>query len=177
MSRTRSALGGLCSFVNAKGEEVLRRRVPVERTHVERQAIRMHERREETWQPLNRRRVAAFLEMYFLSMVYVENAHRKGRQHPVIAKMLNKALVKRVIPFIDRWLVYTVDDSMWPISLDQFKELDHYLAANLPRVHAGHHWQNIVYFFKVEKQREEERRWLEDMEREAMETVRRVLEC
>ena len=62
------------------------------------------------------------------------------------------------------------------MSLAQFKELDHYLAAHLPRIHAGQHWQNIVYFFKeVERQRDQQRR-LDDMERDVMETVRRALE-
>jgi len=57
------------------------------------------------------------------------------------------------------------------------RTLNDYLAANLPRVHAGERWQEIAYFFQeVEKQRKEERRWLEDMEREAVETVNRVLE-
>ena len=47
---------------------------------------------------LNRRRVAAFLELYFLAMVNIENAHRYGYQTRASAKMLNKALTTRVIP-------------------------------------------------------------------------------
>ena len=99
------------------GEESLRRRVPQEQTHVERHCIRMYERREETWRPLNRRRVAAFLQLYFLAMVYGENAHRRGRQHPVNTKMLKKALVKRVIPFIYRNRVWVLEADQWPITL------------------------------------------------------------
>ena len=70
MSRTRRALGSLASVLNVGGEESLRRRVPVERTAVERQTIRMYERLEETWRPLNRRRVAAFIRLFLLYMVY-----------------------------------------------------------------------------------------------------------
>ena len=70
-----------------------------------------------------------------------------------------------------------MDEFFWIISLPDFKELNHYLAANLPQVHAGERWQEIVYFFKeVEKQREEEKKWLAEMEREAVKTVNRVLE-
>ena len=61
--------------------------------------------------------------------------------------------------------------------MEDFKELNHYLAANLRRVHAADRWQQVVYFFKeVERQREDERRWLEDMEREAVKIVNCVLE-
>ena len=61
--------------------------------------------------------------------------------------------------------------------MPHFKELNHYLVNHLPRVHAGERWQEIVYFFKeVEQQRKEEKKWLEDMEREAVKTVNRVLE-
>ena len=70
-----------------------------------------------------------------------------------------------------------MDESFWMITMDEFKELNHYLAANLPRVHAGDRWQEIAYFFKeVEQQRKEEKKWLEDMEKEAVKTVNRVLE-
>jgi len=72
----RRSLGDLASYVNAKGEEAVRRRVTPERTHVERTAMRMAERREETWRPLNRNRVAGFLQMYLLAVVYDENAYR-----------------------------------------------------------------------------------------------------
>jgi len=76
MSRTRRSLGCLCSYVNVNGEEAVGRRVRPERTHVERVALRMRERRQETWRPLNRDRVAAFLQMFLLAMVYDENAYR-----------------------------------------------------------------------------------------------------
>jgi len=175
MSEARRTLGCLCSEINVHGEEVVGRRVGPERTHVERQAMRMYERREETWRRLTRQRVAAFIELFLLSMVYGENGHRRGRQPPVIRKMLKKALIHRVIPFIDRRLVYTMDESMWPMSTAQFKELDHYLTTHLPSIHAGQPWQNIVYFFKeVEREREKWKR-LDELERDAMEAVRRCL--
>ena len=53
MSRTRRSLGCLYSVVNVNGEEAVGRRVRSERTHVERVAFRMRERRQETWRPLN----------------------------------------------------------------------------------------------------------------------------
>ena len=152
-------------------------RVGPELTPLDRHTRRVYERREEAWRPLNKHRMAAFVRMFVLCLVETENGHPRGFPHLVFTKMLKKALITRIIPFICRRLVYTMDDTFWIISLPDFKELNHYLTANLPRVHAGKRWQEIAYFFQeVEKQREEERRWLEDMEREAVETVRRVLE-
>ena len=70
-----------------------------------------------------------------------------------------------------------MDPTFWIITMEDFKELDHYLLNHLRRVHAGDRWQQIVYFFKeVERQREDEKKWLEDMEREAVEIVNCVLE-
>ena len=176
MSTTRRPLGSLCGVLNVGGEESLRRRVPRERTHVERAAMQMHERREETWRPLNRRRVAAFLELFLMAMVNVENAHRYGYQTRASAKMLNKALTTRVIPWIFRHRVFTRDDRQWPISLEQFKELNIYLAANLPNIHADYKWQFVITLFEEMKKEQERWRRLDEMEREVMEAVRRCLE-
>ena len=76
----RSSLGDVASYVNAKGEEAVGRRVRPERTRVERAAMRMAERRQETWRPLNRRRVAAFIQLYLLAVVYDENAYRHSAE-------------------------------------------------------------------------------------------------
>jgi len=177
MSETRRPLGCLGSYANVNGEDSLRRRVGPELTPLDRHARRVHERREEAWRPLNKYRVAAFIRMFLLCLVETENGHRRGFVHPEIAKILQKTLIRRIIPFICRRLVYTMDESFWIISLLDFKELNHYLASNLPRVHGGERWQEIAYFFKeVEQQREEEKKWLEEMEREAVKTVNRVLE-
>ena len=108
----------------------------------------MYERREEAWRPLNRQRVAAFIRLFLLCLVYVENGHRRGRSHPVTAKLLKKTLATRIIPWIYRRLVWTMDDSMWPMSLEHVQELDDHLAAHLPRTHRGHHWQTIAYFLR-----------------------------
>ena len=171
-------MGSLASCVNVNGEEALRRRAGREWTPMDHQTIRMYERREEAWRPLNRYRVAAFIRLFILCLVETENGHRLGCVHPTVEKMLKNTLAKRIIPFICRRLVYTMDESMWIISLPHFKELDYYLINHLPRLHAGERWQEIAYFFKeVEKQRKEERQWLKDMEKEAVETVSRVLEC
>ena len=177
MSETRRPLGSLASDINVSGEDSLRRRVGPELTPLDRHTRRVYERREEAWRPLNKYRVAAFIRMFVLCLVERENGHPVGRVHPMVEKMLHKALITRIIPFICRRLAYTMDESFWIISLEDFKELDHYLVANLPRVHAGERWQEIAYFFKeVEKQREEEKKLLEEMEREAVKTVNRVLE-
>ena len=177
MSTTRRPLGCLGSYANVNGEDALRRRAGVDWTPLDRHARRVHERREEAWRPLNKHRVAAFIRMFVLCLVDTENGHRRGFVHPTITKMMHKTLIRRIIPFICRRLAYTMDEFFWIISLPDFKELNHYLAANLPQVHAGERWQEIVYFFKeVEKQREEEKKWLEEMEREAVKTVNRVLE-
>ena len=128
----RKSLGDLASYVNEKGEEALGRRVRPERTHVERAAMRMAERRQETWRPLNRNRVAAFIRMYLLAIVYDENAYRQSTEKRKSRKILNEALVRQIIPYVYRNRVWTLDESLWPISLEDFRELDHHLSANLP---------------------------------------------
>ena len=107
----------------------------------------MYERRHETWRRLNRDRVAAFVELFVLAMVRVENAHRSGQQPQVTTNMLNKALVKRVISWTFHHRAWTMDDTLWPISLEHFKELDNHLTSHLPRVHADYKWKAIQYFF------------------------------
>ena len=129
MSTTRRPLGSLASCVNVKGEEELTRRAGREWTPMDRHTIRMHARREQAWRPLNRYRVASFIRLFILCLVEMENGHRVGRVHPTVEKMLKKTLAKRIIPFICRRLVYTMDESVWIITLEQFKELDHYLVA------------------------------------------------
>ena len=59
----------LSSYVNVRGEEAMGRRVRAERTHVERVAARMAERKEETWRPMTQNRVAAFIRLYLLAIV------------------------------------------------------------------------------------------------------------
>ena len=177
MSETRRPLGSLGSEMNVGGEESLRRRAGPEMTPLDRHTRRVYERREEAWRPLNKHRVAAFIRMFLLCLVERENGHRRGFAHPDIAKILQKTLAKRIIPFICRRLVYTMDESTWMISLSEFKELNDYLLNHLPRVHGGERWQEIAYFFKeVEQQRKEEKKWLEEMEREAVKIVNCVLE-
>ena len=148
----------------------------MDRTLVERQTIRMYEREEESWRPLNRRRVAAFVQLFLLCLVYTDNGHRRGRSHPVTAKLLKKSLAKRILPFISRRLVWTMDEEQWPLTMEEFQELDPYLAGHLPRVHAGQHWQDISYFFKEVKRERDTWKRLDELEREAMEAVRRALE-
>jgi len=89
--------------------------------------------------------------------------------------MLKKKLVKHIIPWIYKWLVFTTEEKYWPITLADFRELDQYLAEHLPLVHKEDEWGTVSYFFKeMMKQREEYRR-MEELEREAREAVRRCL--
>ena len=171
MSSTRRTLGSLLSFVNVNGEGSLQRRVR-ETTPVERHTRRMYERREEAWRGLTKQSVAGFIRLFMLCFVEVENGHQL---HPVTYKMLKKALRKRIIPWICKWLVFSMEERYWPISLEHFRELDSFLGEHLPRVQKEDQWDTVRYFFKeMMKQREEYKR-LEDMEREATEAVRRVL--
>ena len=130
-SSRRRSLGCLSSYANVKGEEALGRRVQAERTHMERVALRMAERREETWRPLNRKRVAAFIRMYLLAVVYDENAYRQHHEKRKSEKILNEALVRRIIPYIYKNRVWSIDDTLWPMTLEDFKELDSHLASLL----------------------------------------------
>ena len=108
MVKTRKPLGSLASQINVGGEESLQRTVGMERTPVERQTSRMYARREDVWRPLTRQRVAAFIELFLLCLVYTENGHRLQTG---TYKMLKKGLVKRIIPWIYRWLVFTMDET------------------------------------------------------------------
>ena len=175
MSETRRHLGSLASELNVGGADALRRRVGPEQSPVQRHTRRMYEWRQETWRPLNRDRVAAFIHLFLLYLVEGENG--VGRPHPETTRSLKKALVRRVIPWIQNRLVWTTMERYWPITLQQFKELDQYLVDHMPRVHRDDEWAAIAYFFKVVVQeRRDEYKRLEEMEREAMETVRRCLE-
>ena len=175
MSETRTPLGSLASAVNVGGREYLRRRAGQELTPLDRHTRRVYERREEAWRPLNKHRVAAFIRMLLLYVVETENGHPRG-PHPEIVKILHKTLAKRIIPFICRRITATMDERFWIISLEQFNELDHYLVANLPRVHAGDRWQEIAFFFKeVVRQREEYKRMERERRERMREQVRRVL--
>ena len=172
MVQTRRPLGSLASDINVSGEDSIRRRV-IERTPVERHTMRMYERREEAWRPLNKDRVAAFLRLFFLCFVELEN----GRPLQVVTyRMMKKCLVKRIIPWMQNRLVWTTIERYWPMTLPQFRELNQYLADHMPRVHKGDDWGALSYFFKVVAQeRRDEYMRLEEMEREAMEAVRRCL--
>ena len=171
MVKSRRPLGSLAGEMNVSGEEVLRSRV--ERTPVQRQISRMYERREEAWRGLTRERVAAFLRLFVLCFVELENGLPL---EPVTYKMMKKTLVRRIIPWIHFRLVYTMEERWWPITLAQFREVNGYLADHLPRIHKDDAWDAIRYFYKeVVRQREEYKR-MEQLQREAMESVRRCLE-
>ena len=96
LSETRRALGSLCSVVNVGGADALRRRVGPEQSPVQRQITRMYQRREESWRPLNRQRVEAFIRLFLLCFVEPENGQ------PLQAgtyRRLKRALTHRIIPF------------------------------------------------------------------------------
>ena len=172
MTETRRPLGSLSCEMNVGGEEVLRRRVGPERTPVERHTMRMYEMQQEAWRGLTRERVAAFLRLFVLCFVELENGLPL---HPITYRMLKRALANRVIPWIHFRLVYTMEERWWPITLAQFREVNGYLADHLPRIHKDDAWDAIRYFYEeVVRQRDELKR-LEEMEREAMKAVRRCL--
>ena len=87
----RKSLSNLASYGNVNGEESVGRRVAAERTHVERVALRMVERREETWRPITNKCVAAFIRMYLLAVVYDENAYRHHHEKKKIRKNIERS--------------------------------------------------------------------------------------
>ena len=179
MVKTRTPLGCLASEMNVSGPEVLRSRVGPERTGVERQTRVMRERRQETWRPLTRQRVAAFFELFLHCMVWTENGEREGRPHPQITEVLLRALVDKIIPWVDRMRHHSRFERHWPMSLEHFHEIDNELELYLPRVYAGRPWQRIrVYFADMEREREQRRREEEWERRQRvirLNQVRRVL--
>jgi len=176
MSETRKPLGSLASAVNVGGPEYLRRRVRPERTGVDRQTRLMRERRQETWRPLTRQRVAAFFELFLQCMVWTENGEREGRPHPEIVEALLRALVDRIIPWVDRMRHRSRFERHWPMSLEHFHEVDNDLELYLPRVHGGHAWQRIrVYFGDMEREREQRREEERERRQRIRDQVRRVL--
>ena len=179
MVKSRKVLGSLASTVNVEGEEVLRTRVGAERTAVERQTVRMVERREQTWRHLTRERVVAFFDLFLRSMVWTENGEREGRPHPEIVEALLRALVDKIIPWVDQHRVWSNCEKRWPMSLEHFREMDNELNLYLPSVYVSRPWQRIrVYFGDMARVRE--RRLQEERERreQAMmrDQVRRVLD-
>ena len=178
MVKTRRPLGSLASDVNVSGEESLRRRVGPERAHVERQSMRMYERREETWRRLTRQRVDAFAELFLAAMVRTENGHRSGQPEPQSVEMLLDTLVKRIIPWVCEHRVWSNWERRWPMSLEHFKEIDNDLTNHLPRIYRGHQWQRIrMYFGDMERVREQRRREERERRQRAirLNQVRRVL--
>ena len=176
MVKTRRPLGCLASTVNVGGEDHLRRRVRPERTAVERQTRAMNERREETWRPLTRQRVASFFELFLRCMVWTENGEREGRPHPEIVEALLRALVDKIIPWVDQHRVWSRFECRWPMTLEHYREMDNDLCNFLPRVHAGRPWQRIrLYFGDMERVREERRRAERERRERMRDHVRRVL--
>ena len=174
MSETRRRLGCLASEMNVGGEEYLRRRAGSELNPLDRHTRRVRERREEAWRPLNKDRVGAFIRMLVLYAVEMENGHPRG-PHPEIVKILQKTLITRIIPWIHFRLAYTLEERRWPITLAQFREVNRYLADHLPRIQKEDQWDAIRYFYEeVIRQRDELKR-LDELERGAMESVRRCL--
>ena len=158
---SRRTLGSLASAINVVGEEVVNASVGSERTHVERQAEAMYERREETWRPLNRQRVDAFVELFLRAMVWTENGHRSGQPQPQSVEMLLDRLVHRIIPWVFKHRVWSNNERRWPMSLEHFKEIDNDLCNHLPRIYTGYRWQMIRKYFgdmEEELRREEQER-------------------
>ena len=167
MSETRRVLGSLGSVVNVGGEDALRRRVRPEQTPLQRQISRMYERREESWRPLNRQRVEAFIRLFLLCFVQPENGLPL---QPVTYRRLKRALANRIIPWMECRIIPTREERYWPISMRLFEELDFYMAAHLPELYCGNQWGTIMHFYREVKKHEERER------REPASRVRRVLD-
>ena len=114
-----------------------------ETTPVQRHTMRMYERREEAWRPLNKQRVAAFIRLFMLCFVEVENGVSLQRD---TYRMLKKTLVQKFIPWIYNRLVFTMDEMYWPITLADFRELDGYLVDHLPRIQKEDQWDTVAFF-------------------------------
>ena len=65
-----------------------------------------------------------------------------------------------------------MDEAQWPITMEQFQELDRYLADHLPRLRVHHQWEMIRHYYRdMKRERKEEmERW-----RERASQVRRAL--
>ena len=170
MSETRRPLGSLASCVNVGGADALRRRVRPEETPVQRQISRMYERREESWRPLNRQRVEAFLRLFLLCFVQPENGLPL---HPVTYRRLKRVLANRIIPWMECRIIPTREERYWPISMGLFEQLDFYMAAHLPELYCGNQWGTIMHFYREVKKQEKEER---ERRKERASRVRRVLE-
>ena len=170
MSETRRPLGSLCSDINVSGQDHLRRRVDPEQSPIQRHINRMYQRREESWRPLNRQRVEAFLRLFLLCFVESENGLplQPGSYH-----RLKRALADRIIPWIERWVGVTREERYWPISMRMFEQLDFYMAAHLPELYCGNQWGTIMHFYREVKKQEKEKR---ERRKERASRVRRVLE-
>ena len=166
MTETRTPLGSLGSEMNVGGEETLRRRVRPEETPLQRQIRGMYQRREESWRPLNRQRVEAFLRLFLLCFVEAENGLPL---HAVTYQRLKRALANRIIPWIEFRIVGTREEKYWPISMRMFEQVDFYMAAHLPELYCGNQWLTISHFYREVKKAEERDR------RERASRVRRVL--
>ena len=166
MAETRRVLGSLGSEMNVGGEETLRRRVRPEETPLQRQIRRMYERREESWRPLNRQRVEAFIRLFLLCFVEPENGLPL---HPVTYRRLKRALAQRIIPWMEFRIAPTREEKYWPISMRLFEELNFYMAAHLPELYCGNEWLTISHFYREVKKAEERDR------QERASRVRRVL--
>ena len=162
---SRRTLGSLASAINVAGAEAVNATVGPERTPLERYCIGMYQRREEAWRPPNLARVTTFVELFLIAMARLENAYHDGRP-PITARILITTLRKRIIPWIERHIVWTMDALQWPMSLEHFNELDMFLAGYLPRLWSQHRWQNISYFYgEVKKNRRRSgdgKKWKED---------------
>ena len=170
MSETRRVLGCLGSEMNVGGADYLRRRVRPEETPLQRQIRGMYERREESWRPLTRQRVEAFLRLFLLCFVEAENGLPL---HSVTYQRLKRALANRIIPWIEFRIVGTREEKYWPISMRMFEQVDFYMAAHLPELYCGNQWGTIRHFYREVKKQEKEER---ERRKERARRVRRVLE-
>ena len=143
------------SFVNVHGYESLNEGVAEETTRLERSADL-----EEAWYVdailfrrfckilLDQEGARVFTRFYWAVMIDDENAFRFRGQKKIMGKILAKVL----IPFIYKNRVECLDETRWPITMEDFEGLDYHLPIEFPKIHASRQWRAIAQCYNNMKQ-------------------------
>ena len=57
---------------------------------------------------------------------------------------MGKILAKVLIPFIYKNRVECLDETRWPITMEDFEALDYHLPIEFPKIHASRQWRAIA---------------------------------
>ena len=138
-------MGCLGSAINVGGADYLRRRGRPEQTPVQRHVARMYERREEAWRGLTRERVDAFIRLFILCLVELENGLPL---QTATYRLLKKKLVKKVIP----WIIFAWS-TPWtrgggPLPWDSFESWTPSWPSTCPESRKTSHGMPLGIFMK-----------------------------